>query len=247
MDLPDLLSELQTLRRAKVGDRLKPHKLVMLLSVLDMAETGLIAINKMYFSDSLITRFRLYFSLIADEGDWCQPAPPFFHLRTASFWKHKIKSGNEEYYASLKTSGGGKKRIIEGIDYVYLDEDVFRLFINRDSREAIRDFIISQFEDHKQERLQQALKWDNPYQARPSSVIIDGDSYYTSISSLLELDEANAAYQQSLTQIERLVDELILAIASNENRDNEVYAEYLRRAYLLGYSRHSKGSGNLAV
>lgn len=98
--------EIQKMQRDVTHGHKKPHKLVMMLAVLDLFDKKIIIENKIYFNDDLAKSFSNIFNLIRIEGDWNQPAPPFFHLRTSSFWKHKVKSGREVQYANLSTSGG---------------------------------------------------------------------------------------------------------------------------------------------
>ncbi len=114
--LAHLKKEIQKMQRDITHGHKKPHKLVMLLAVLDLFEKHIISENKIYFNDDLTESFSNVFNLIRAKGDWNQPAPPFFHLRTSSFWKHKIKDGQEVQYSKLSTSGGGTKRIEENIE-----------------------------------------------------------------------------------------------------------------------------------
>ena len=99
-----LAIEIETMRRGGSKDEQKPHKLFLLLAVLDLFDQGLIPENRIYFDEPLIKNFEKYFRLFAKEDDWCQPGPPFFHLRSSTFWKHKIKPGRESNYYKLKTS-----------------------------------------------------------------------------------------------------------------------------------------------
>lgn len=140
--LDDLKSEFDQMRRGGGVDRQKPHKVIMLLAVIDLADTGKLLENKIYFQQPLILAFQKYFRLLSRQEDWCQPAPPFFHLRTASFWKHKPKAGKEQAYTKLATSGGGAKRIQDNIEYAYLSETAFLVFSNHDARQDLRDFLL---------------------------------------------------------------------------------------------------------
>lgn len=135
--------EIQKMQRDVTHGHKKPHKLVMMLAVLDLFDKKIIIENKIYFNDDLAKSFLNIFNLIRIEGDWNQPAPPFFHLRTSSFWKHKVKSGREVQYANLSTSGGGTKRIEENIDYAYLDSSTYQLFSNKEMRQSLRELIIA--------------------------------------------------------------------------------------------------------
>ena len=148
-----LKKEIHKMQRDITHGHKKPHKLVMLLAVLDLFDKGTIVENKIYFNEDLSESFSNIFNLIRAQGDWNQPAPPFFHSRTSSFWKHKVKSGREVQYANLSTSGGGTKRIEENIDYAYLDSSAYELFSNKEMRQSLRELIIamlnplSNFED----------------------------------------------------------------------------------------------------
>lgn len=132
---------LPALRRGGGRESPRPHKLVMLLGVLDLAEAGELAINEIFFDEGLIDRFEANFEPHAIQDDLCQPAPPFLHLRSSEFWFHRIIPGRERAYASLSTSGGGSKRILEDIEYSYLRYDVFLLFNDAHARADLRDYI----------------------------------------------------------------------------------------------------------
>ena len=138
-----LFSEIEKMQRGKSQNREKPHKLVLLLAVLNLFERGAIRDNKIYFDEILVQEFRNVFSLVSKDDDWCQPAPPFFHLRTSSFWKHKVIEGREANYSRLKTSGGGYGRIIENIEYAFLSDYAFNIFLQPNSRKLLREFLHS--------------------------------------------------------------------------------------------------------
>ena len=140
-NISKLLIEIQQMQRDITHGSKKPHKLVMLLAVVDLFEKGLLKENKIYFNSDLLESFTNIFNLIRSRGDWNQPASPFFHLRSSNFWHHKVKPLHEIQYSKLTTSGGGSKRIIENIDYVYLSEYCYQVMIDIDSRKKLREFL----------------------------------------------------------------------------------------------------------
>jgi len=142
--------EVTQLRRGGSQQEPKPHKLILLLAVLDMADEGLIPENKIFFASPLLELFEKHFRQIAKPGDWCQPSPPFFHLRSADFWHHKIYKGREEAYAKLKTSGGGTKRITDNIEYAYLSPYAYSVISDPDARSQLRSFISLEVKDYLQ-------------------------------------------------------------------------------------------------
>lgn len=145
---------LTKMRRGSIGGRTKPHKPLMLLAVLDLFEGDLVPDNRIYYNHDLVERFSGYFEVVKKEGDWCQPGPPFFHLRSSSFWMHRPIPGRKQQYSRLTTSGGGSKRIVDNIQHAYLDEDAFTVFSDPDQRREIRRFILETFfAPHEQKAL----------------------------------------------------------------------------------------------
>ena len=143
--LRELERKLEQMRRSTVRGKPKPHKVLMLLAVLDLFDEGVLRENRIPYGPALVERFGEYFRLVEQEGDWCQPAPPFFHLRSAGFWKHQPIVGREVQYASLTTSGGGSRRILDNIEYAYLDEDAFAVISTPKGRQSLRQFILRTF------------------------------------------------------------------------------------------------------
>lgn len=65
-----------------------PHKPLLLLSLLDMAESGEIASPAFTRSPGLVLRFRSYGSIIADRWpNRLNPRLPFYHLSNQGFWQ----------------------------------------------------------------------------------------------------------------------------------------------------------------
>ena len=156
--LHDLERKIATLRRGIHRGRTKPHKPIMLLTVLDLFDRGHITHNRVRFDHVLVRRFSDLFGTVRKPGDWCQPAPPFFHLRTSGFWLLKPRAGRESAYAALTTSGGYSRRLVDNVEYAYLDCEAFAAFSNPQSRLALRDFILRTFFTHTERaRLRAAL------------------------------------------------------------------------------------------
>ena len=154
MSLMHYLDEIHNLNTSQYSDGSpKPHKPIMLLSIISLIESGEITSNCIHFSQSLVEQFSKYFNLIKRESDWCQPGPPFFHLRSSSFWHHQILPGRESEYSKITTSGGGNKRIIENVDYAYLDDELFDYLIQEEKREKLKQELISTYFSKGQQKI----------------------------------------------------------------------------------------------
>ncbi|MEJ5223074.1 MAG: hypothetical protein WHV44_01370 [Anaerolineales bacterium] len=76
--LARLKQEVANLRRGKQGAHSRPHKLVMLLSVIELADRKMLTKNKIYLSPQLLAIFENFFVLVKRKNDLCQPGSPFF-------------------------------------------------------------------------------------------------------------------------------------------------------------------------
>jgi len=147
-----LKAEINSIRRGNYRGRIKPHKPLMLLAVLDLVNARIVNENRIAFNDTLRDKFQELFIIAHKEGDWCHPSEPFFHLRTAGFWFHKPRQGREKICADLDTSGGGGRRILENIEYAFFDPDSYAVLMDSQARWAVIDFILQKFFDSQERK-----------------------------------------------------------------------------------------------
>ena len=138
--LEHLKREVVALRQSTQGGRVRPHKLALLLAVLDLMDSGLVSDNRIYFDSDLATRFAKYFEMLSESGEWSRPERPFYHLKSSGFWRHKVRDGKEENYAAIKVADS--KPIKECIEYSYFEEPVFELLKQTQNRDELRGFIM---------------------------------------------------------------------------------------------------------
>lgn len=140
-DIEKFKEEILELKRGKQGKHYRPHKLVMILAIVELSDRGLLSENKIFLTEPLLSIFENIFLLVKKEDDLCQPGPPFFHLRTSGFWFHKVRPECKKAYSKLTTTGGGLRLIEQYIEYAYLREDVYELIANPSSHKKLRLFI----------------------------------------------------------------------------------------------------------
>lgn len=126
---------LDRLRRLQVNvarGRASPHKICMLLAVLDLARSGALRENRIDFAPALLERYGTYFGAVRTERDHANPHFPFFHLQGKlrgggeSFWHLKAKPGREAVVAAMD-GARGVRQITDNIDFAYLDPELFEL------------------------------------------------------------------------------------------------------------------------
>lgn len=78
----------QSLNTAKRMGKSAPHKAVMLISVIDMIQTGLVTENTIYFTEALERMFELNWKRYVGDSILFNPTPatPFWHLGGEPFW-----------------------------------------------------------------------------------------------------------------------------------------------------------------
>ncbi|NNC87229.1 MAG: hypothetical protein HKN82_02075 [Akkermansiaceae bacterium] len=76
------------LRRDKKGRHEKPHKPVVLLTVLDLVERGELTGNRIAFTPELVDRYKEIFEVVAGESDRPNIHLPLYHLSGDGFWHH---------------------------------------------------------------------------------------------------------------------------------------------------------------
>lgn len=142
-------------RKLKVNRRkgyFSPHKPCLLLAVIDLAESGKLTQNKIYFDDVLITRYIDYFNIVKTDRDHPRPWTPFFALKNENktFWHISVLPGRQAAIESI-SSANRRGHIENNIKYIYLDDKLFDLLKNQATRDILREtLIIYWFPDHKE-------------------------------------------------------------------------------------------------
>ena len=161
MSLLDYEKRFSALRMNQVAGRPSPHKVALLLAVIDGIESGWINRNRIYFDAALKGAFTRQFDLLASHRDQNSPHLPFFHLRGDGFWHHKVLPGKQLRYSQTKTvSSPGALRDL--LDYAYLDDELFELMGNRIARELLKTSLKDNLDDKAIRALIQPEKdgWD---------------------------------------------------------------------------------------
>jgi hypothetical protein len=130
--------QFSTLRlNTRGGGKKSPHKVALLLAVIELIEHGEINDNRIEFNEVLKNTFSRQFETLAGAADRNNPHLPYFHLRSSGFWHHQLKPGKSASYSHL-TTASGPSVINEHIAYVYLDDELFELLGNRCARDLLK-------------------------------------------------------------------------------------------------------------
>jgi len=153
------------LRTGGTKQHSKPHKPIMLLSILDLIESGTIESNRIEYTPELIESFRRYFDIVKEKDDAFNPYLPFWHLRGDKILHHRAKEGMEKALNHI-SSPTGPNKMREFIEYAYMDEELFSKLQKQGFRDEIRSIIVNNYFSKFREALEKAIreeKYTNSY------------------------------------------------------------------------------------
>jgi hypothetical protein len=140
------------LKMNKSGGEKSPHKVAMLLAVIDLFASEYITVNAIYFDDALKAAFKKHFGELAGPNDRCNPHLPYFHLRSSGFWFHQIKAGQQHGYGQLSTATGPGV-IDTHIAFAYLEDELFELLSYGVARELLKHALYENLNDERRTEL----------------------------------------------------------------------------------------------
>ena len=153
MALAQYINRFQKLRVDKRGGHERPHKPCMLLAVIGLVEAGRLQENVIHFDQSLLDRYYSIFERVRTETDHANPYFPFFHLRSEGFWHLQPILGREAVLDTMD-SARSFSAITDNIDHIRLDEELFELLGEPDSRGALREMLLTRWFGNKLELLE---------------------------------------------------------------------------------------------
>jgi putative restriction endonuclease len=137
-----------------------PHKICMLLAVIDLYDYDADRSNQILYGQKLLERFRLYFEAVKKPTDHANPYFPFFHLSGDKFWHLQPKPGRELVLAAL-TTVRSNKGINENIEYATLDTDLHSLLGDRTARHHLAESLVNHWFDRQRAELLEMIQFSS--------------------------------------------------------------------------------------
>lgn len=128
------------------GGRKLPHKALVLLSIMNLIEEGVMNENKIELEKVIANKFAELWRKFMGEEKCPSVWTPFWYLKSESFWHFK-SNGNDGLLAGLLNFAGhpsiGQMRSV--IKYAYLDEALFNFILNKEGRQRLRDVLMNTY------------------------------------------------------------------------------------------------------
>ena len=144
------LERFYNLRRDKRGSHERPHKPVLLLSILDLLDRGLVTRNEIPLSTDLVKTFKRYFDVVRQNNDQPTIENPFYHLCGDGFWQLVPKPGQGPLYELGNASRVPTMKALREI-YGRFDENLWNTLLNdARSRHQLREALTARyFPEHR--------------------------------------------------------------------------------------------------
>jgi len=162
MTIEAYITRFENLRRNKSGGRERPHKICMLLAVLDLAKAGGLEENKIYLNPELVERYTGFFKVASMTDERPNPHYPFFYLRgklannESSFWHLHPIHGKELLIESLEVSKASD--VSNNIEYASLDSELFDLLLDLENIERFEESLTRYWFDRGHADLSSVVK-----------------------------------------------------------------------------------------
>lgn len=131
------------LKTAYSKSRPAPHKALLLLSVIEIIERGVITSPKIELSDVLIETFKSNANDLFHD-DFFKPSigQPFFFMKSEPFWQ---LVANDVSDLELKSTSYSVVNLRKRFRYALIDTELFVLLKDNSNREALREVLLHKY------------------------------------------------------------------------------------------------------
>ncbi len=175
------MSQFTNLRR----DKDAPHKPILLLAVLNQFKEHAYPVNRIEVTPELLMEFKRLWSILVHDSRF-KPnfALPFYHLKSSSFWRLIPRLG-QSFAVTSSHSIRSMSALLEALDYVELDPELFFLLKNLHSVRVLQAALLERyFQNHDLSRIEGTI--DSEIQVVSSEILSSsGEEYRKKIESLI--------------------------------------------------------------
>ena len=118
-----------------------PHKPILLLSIINLIEAGIISNNQIILNEELKISFScIWHQFVDTEHKYkCNIALPFYHMKSEPFWKLQPSCYYEE------KSSYNTKDLQSCFDYAIIDKELFTLLQDASNAVKLRVLLITRY------------------------------------------------------------------------------------------------------
>lgn len=121
-----------------------PHKPILLISVIELIEKGIIDSNKVFITPELVLAFKNNWEKLVVTSHHSNFALPFFHMRSEPFWRLATHSGLEKILTKSK-SIKSFKALNENVAFAEIDQALFLLLSNTIQSQMFLEILLDNY------------------------------------------------------------------------------------------------------
>jgi putative restriction endonuclease len=179
------LSCFQKLRRDRKNGG-APHKPILLISIIQAFQSGIITSNKIDITPDLVALFKSNWNNLVITNHHCLFTLPFYHMSSEPFWE-LIPNKGCELWVQSKSSMRSFNNLRTAIKYAQIDEELFNILKDKDSADILSIFLLDTYFN---------LSKDN----------YESSNYVSSIQSQI-LNDSPFTYQDRIKKIRTQLDD----------------------------------------
>lgn len=166
------------LRIDRSHGRPAPHKPILLLSIIELIERGIISTNEIELTPEIVLTFLGYWNALYPDQKGIV-ALPFFHLKSDGFW-HMVPNDGYEKSFNLIRHIKSSYQIRDMVRHAYLDKELFALLLLDKNRTMFRRVIINDyFDPEERNRLVKAINLSREAMKYEHLLIAEANEPYT--------------------------------------------------------------------
>ncbi|MBI4849883.1 MAG: HNH endonuclease [Nitrospirae bacterium] len=166
------------LRIDRSHGRPAPHKPILLLSIIELIERGVISTNEIELTPEIVSTFLSYWNALYPDQKGIV-ALPFFHLKSDGFW-HIVPNDGYEKSFNLIRHIKSSYQIRDMVRHAYLDKELFALLLLDKNRTMFRRVIINDyFDPEEKNRLVKAINLSRKAMKYEHLLIAEANEPYT--------------------------------------------------------------------
>lgn len=145
----DYIEAFKNLRANNKYGRKSPHKAVMMLTVIQLFEKGILTENEIYYDKQLKSMFLKVWNRVLPDEPLFHPDAylPFWYLQSDSFWHIVPIRGKEEILALMRDVNikPSEKKLSDSVRCVELDEDLYFLMTIASGRSSLKRALLETY------------------------------------------------------------------------------------------------------
>jgi putative restriction endonuclease len=146
MSYDDVLGRLRKLRLNVRDGHVSPHKPVLLLTLLDLAEAGLAGDNHFLIDDALLDTWQRYFDIVRSASDKPTVENPLYHLSGDRVWRLVSDHGHTDLYLQGERSKAPTVEWLKAnVRYGQLDYAVWKIVRSPSDLPRLREDLIAHY------------------------------------------------------------------------------------------------------